>query len=133
MRWYELRGLSTTPVVAQQGTFAPNDGQHRWMGSIAQDRAKNMTVGYSISGPNLFPGIRYTGRLATDPLNTLPQGEGVIVNGTGAQTVSARWGDYTSMNIDPADDCSYWYVNEYYAASGGTWRTRIGHFRYPTC
>jgi len=57
----------------------------------------------------------------------------VIVNGTGAQTVSARWGDYTSMNIDPADDCSYWYVNEYYAASGGTWRTRIGHFRYPTC
>ncbi|WP_117213699.1 hypothetical protein [Allorhizocola rhizosphaerae] len=135
LRWYELRGLGTTPTLAQQGSYAASSAAavHRWMGSMAQDRAGNMAIGYSISSATMFPGIRYTGRLATDPLNTLPQGEGVIINGTGAQTGSARWGDYTSMNIDPVDDCTYWYVNQYYAATGGTWRTRIGHFRFPTC
>ena len=92
-----------------------------------------MILGYSISSSTMFPGIRYSGRLATDPVNTLPQGEGVFVNGTGAQTGSARWGDYTSMNIDPADDCTFWYVNQYYAVTGATWRTRIGHVRWPSC
>ncbi|HCT77640.1 MAG TPA: hypothetical protein DGT23_13825 [Micromonosporaceae bacterium] len=135
LRWYEIRGLGTTPVVAQQGSYAASGTAriHRWMGSIAQDKAKNMAIGYSISSSTMFPGIRYTGRLATDPINTLPQGEGIIVNGTGAQTGSPRWGDYTSMNIDPVDDCTYWYVNQYYSVTGGTWKTRIGHFRYPSC
>jgi hypothetical protein len=135
LRWYELRGLGTTPTLAQQGSFAASGATaiHRWMGSIAQDKAKNMAVAYSITSASMFPGIRYTGRLATDPVNTLPQGEAIIVNGTGSQTGSNRWGDYTAMTIDPADDCTYWYVNEYYAATGGTWRTRIGHFRYPSC
>jgi len=135
LRWWELRGLGTTPVFAQQGAWASSGAAaiHRWMGSIAQDRARNMILGYSISSSTMFPGIRYSGRLATDPVNTLPQGEGVFVNGTGAQTGSARWGDYTSMNIDPADDCTFWYVNQYYAVTGATWRTRIGHVRWPSC
>jgi hypothetical protein len=135
LRWYELRGLSTAPTLAQQGSYAASgvDRIHRWMGSMAQDRAGNMAVGYSITSASMFPGIRYTGRLVTDPPSVLPQGEGIIISGTGSQTGSARWGDYTSMNIDPADDCTYWYVNQYYAVTGGTWRTRIGHFRFPTC
>jgi hypothetical protein len=135
LRWYELRGLGTTPTLAQQGSFAASGAAaiHRWMGSIAQDKAKNMAVAYSITSASMFPGIRYTGRLATDPVNTLPQGEGIIVNGTGAQTGANRWGDYTAMTIGPSDDCTYWYVNEYYAATGGTGRTRIGHFPYPSC
>jgi hypothetical protein len=104
MRWYELRRPADHPVVHQQGTYAPDDGVHRWMGSIAQDKRGNMALGYSVSNAtDVFPGIRYTGRLARDPAGQMPQGEGVIVNGSGSQlTTFARWGDYTSMNVDPA-------------------------------
>jgi hypothetical protein len=134
LRWWEIRGVGTVPALAQQGAWSSSAAapSHRWMGSIAQDRRANMAVGFSVTATNLFPGIRYAGRLATDPVSTLPQGEAVIINGTGAQTGSNRWGDYTSMNIDPADDCTFWYVNQYYSVTGATWRTRIAHFRYPT-
>ena len=65
------------------------------------------------------PGIRYTGRLASDPAGTMPQGEGIVINGAGVQTTTnSRWGDYTSLNVDPVDDCAFWYVNEYYQVSG---------------
>jgi len=135
-RWYELRSPGGVPVVAQQATFAPDDGVHRWMGSIAQDKQGNMALGYSVSnGTDVFPGIRYTGRLNGDPPSTLPLGEGVIVNGGGSQTDKlARWGDYTSMNLDPSDDCTFWYVNEYYAVTSARgWQTRIAAFRMPGC
>jgi hypothetical protein len=136
MRWYELRRPGDQPVIWQQATYAPNDGVNRWMGSIAQDKRGNMALGYSVSnGTNVFPGIRYTGRLRGDPANTMPQGEAVIVNGGGSQTdPAARWGDYTSMNIDPSNDCRFWYVNEYYdTTSARGWNTRIAAFRMPGC
>jgi hypothetical protein len=99
MRWYELRRPGDQPLVYQQGTYAPADRVNRWMGSIAQDKKGNMALGYSVSnGANVFPGIRYTGRLRNDVANQMPQGEAVIVNGGGSQTdPAARWGDYTSM------------------------------------
>jgi hypothetical protein len=106
------------------------------MGSIAQDKQGNMALGYSVSnGENVFPGIRYTGRLGGDPANTLPQGEAVVVNGGGSQTDKfSRWGDYTSMNLDPTDDCTFWYVNQYYAVTSARgWQTRIAAFRMPGC
>jgi hypothetical protein len=82
MRWYELRRPGDQPVVWQQATYSPDDGVNRWMGSIAQDRRGSMALGYSVSnGTNVFPGIRYTGRLRGDPANTMGQGEAVIVNG----------------------------------------------------
>jgi hypothetical protein len=79
--------------------------------------------------------LPYAGRLNGDPPNTLPLGEGVIVNGGGSQTDKfARWGDYTSMNLDPGDDCTFWYVNEYYAVTSDRgWQTRIAAFRMPGC
>ncbi len=135
-RWYEIRRPGDQPVIWQQATYAPADGVNRWMGSIAQDKRGNMALGYSVSnGTNVFPGIRYTGRLRGDPANTLPQGEAVIVNGSGSQlTTFARWGDYTSMNIDPSDDCRFWYTNEYYAVTSlRGWQTRIAAFRMPGC
>jgi len=135
MRWYEIRTPGTTPTIFQQGTFAPGltDGVHRWMGSIAMDRAGNMALGYSASdGTAVFPSLRYTGRLVTDPLGQMPQGEGVIHNGTGSQTGSARWGDYTAMTVDPVDDCTFWYVNQYLPVNASnTWRIRVGSFRFP--
>ncbi|HEX8132821.1 MAG TPA: hypothetical protein VF880_05260, partial [Actinomycetes bacterium] len=136
MRWYEIRRPGDQPVIWQQATYSPNDGVNRWMGSIAQDKRGNMALGYSVSnGTNVFPGIRYTGRLRGDPPNTMPQGEAVIVNGGGSQTDRfARWGDYTSMNIDPSNDCRFWYVNEYYdTTSARGWNTRIAAFRMPGC
>jgi hypothetical protein len=140
VRWYEIRRTGGTYSIRQQGTFAPNDGVHRWMGSIAMDRRGNMGLGYSVvNATDVFPGIRYTGRLAGDPLGVMTLGEGTIIDGSGVQTTTnSRWGDYTSMNIDPVDDCTFWYVNEYYTAAGQAsssagWQTRIGSFRLPGC
>ncbi len=141
VRWYEIRRSGTTYTIHQQGTFAPGDGVHRWMGSIAQDKKGNMALGYSVvNGVNVKPGSRYTGRLAGDPAGTMTLGEASIVEGTGVQmTVNSRWGDYTSMNIDPKDDCTFWYVNQYYQVDGVIgvntvpWQTRIGSFKIPGC
>ena len=135
IRWYELRDPGGTPVVHQQGTYAPADMIHRWNGSLAMDHMGNMALGFSVSSTTVFPAIRYTGRLAGDPLDTMPQGEGVFVNGGGAQTTTNnRWGDYSSMNVDPGDDCTFWYVNEYYPITSPTgWLLRVGAFKYPGC
>ncbi len=140
VRWYEIRRTGGTYSLYQQGTYAPNDGVHRWMGSIAQDKNGNFALGYSVvNGTDVFPGIRYTGRLAGDPLGQMTLGEGTIIDGTGVQrTTNSRWGDYTSMNIDPTDDCTFWYVNEYYTAAGQAsstagWQTRIASFKLPGC
>jgi hypothetical protein len=136
IRWYEIRSPNSSPVIFQQGTYSPGatDGIFRWMGSIAMDRSGNMALGYSVSdGTSTFPGLRYTGRLSTDPPGQMPQGEGVLMNGLGSQTSAGhRWGDYTSLNMDPVDDCTFWYINEYYpTTSATTWRLRIGSFTFP--
>jgi hypothetical protein len=140
VRWYDIRRTNGTYSVFQQGTYAPGDGVHRWMGSVAQDKFGNMAVGYSVvNGTSVFPGIRYTGRLAGDPLGQLPLGEGTIISGTGVQTTTnSRWGDYTTMSIDPVDDCTFWYTNEYYTAAGQAsstagWQTRIASFELASC
>jgi hypothetical protein len=140
VRWYEIRRAGSTYSIQQQGTFAPADGVNRWMGSIAQDKSGNMALGYSVvNATSVFPGIRYTGRLASDAAGEMTLGEGVVINGSGVQTtVNSRWGDYTSMNVDPVDDCTMWYANEYYTAAGQAssaagWQTRIASFRLPGC
>jgi hypothetical protein len=140
VRWYELRRQNGAYSLYQQGTYAPGDGVHRWMGSIAQDKKGDMGLGYSVvNATNVYPGIRYTGRLAGDPLGQMTQGEGTIINGTGVQTTTnSRWGDYTDLTVDPIDDCTFWYVNEYYAVSGTLadtrpWQTRIASFKLPGC
>lgn len=125
----------TTPggpwSVLDQGTFSP-DTTERWMGSTALDAAGNLAVGYSTSSTTIFPSIAYAGRLATDPANTLAQGEATMFAGTGVQQVTGnRWGDYTAMCLDPVDDSTFWYCNQYYSVSGQfLWRTRIGAFKF---
>src|SRR5262249_38891804 len=120
-------------TVYQQGTFAPGDGNYRWMGSIAMDRAGDMGLGYSVSGASQFPSIRYTGRVPADALGTM-ETEASLREGLGSQTGTDRWGDYSSMQIDPVDDCTFWYVNEYYSStSSASWRTRIGSFKFNSC
>lgn len=132
IRWYEIRDPSGAPTVLQQGTFQP-DSNYRWMGSLAVDREGNMALGYSVSSANMHPAIRYAGRLATDTPGELSQGEQVLIEGAGSQSVSDRWGDYSAMTVDPVDDCTFWYTNQYLQVTGGNWLTRIGAFRFPGC
>ncbi len=135
VRWYELRTSGGNLTLFQQGTYAP-DTNYRWMGSIAMDGAGNIGLGYSVSSGSLHPQIHYTGRLAADASGTMTQGEGTIINGAGSQSGSSlsRWGDYSSMSIDPLDDCTFWYATEYLAATGAfNWHTRIASFKFPSC
>ncbi|MBK7539057.1 MAG: proprotein convertase P-domain-containing protein [Myxococcales bacterium] len=135
VRWYEVRGgTGKTPTVYQQGTYAP-DSAYRFMSSLAMDSVGNVALGYAISSATISPGIRYTGRLASDPLGTFGQGEGTIVAGFGAQVGGlSRYGDYSSLNVDPTDDCTFWYTQEYIGATGAfNWRTRVGSFKFPNC
>lgn len=140
VRWYEVRRVAGAYSIYQQGTHNPGDGVHRWMGSAAMDRNGNIALGYSVvNGVNVFPGIRYTGRLAGDALGQMTLGEGTIVNGTGIQrSTGSRWGDYSALTVDPVDDCTFWYVNEYYTQAGQStstagWQTRIASFKLPGC
>ena len=136
-RWYEIRSplSATPPVIYQQGTFAPDDGLNRWMGSAALDFSGNIAMGYSVSSSSVYPSIRYTGRLASDPLGEMAQGEATLIDGTGSQDGgAARWGDYSSMVTDPTDECTFWYTTEYIETTGlATWQTRIGAFKFPSC
>ncbi len=135
VRWYELRSPSAgagTFNLYQQGTFAP-DSTYRWMGSAAMDQSGDIALGYSASSGSQYPGIRYTGRSPSDPLGTM-HSEGTLVAGGGSQLLYSRWGDYTALRIDPADDCTFWYTNEYYTASSfGSWATAIGSFKFNNC
>jgi hypothetical protein len=137
VRWYELRspGVSNNETfsVYQQGTWAP-DSSYRWMGSIAMDQAGNIALGYSVSnGSSIYPSVRFTGRSPGDTLGKMGT-EDTIIAGSGSQTGYSRWGDYSSMRIDPSDDCTFWYVNEYLPqTSSYGWYTRIGSFKLNGC
>jgi hypothetical protein len=135
VRWYELRNPNGAVSVHQQGTYSP-DTTHRWMSSIAQDKDGNMAIGFNASSKanNVKPGVRFVARAAADPLNTVGN-ETIIQNATGVQTTGlSRWGDYSHLSIDPADDCTFWYTTEYIANNGTfNWRTRIGSFKLGTC
>ena len=134
VRWYEIRNPGPNATVYQQGTYAP-DSNSRWMGSAAMDRVGDIAVGYSAGSANLYASVRYAGRLASDPLGTLSQGEATLYAGTGSQVNSySRWGDYSMMAVDPSDDCTFWYTQEYYQTTGSfNWKTRIGSFKFASC
>ncbi len=132
IRWYEIQSPATTPVVAQQGTYAP-DSNYRWMGSIAMDHIGDIAVGYSVSSAGMYPSIAFAGRMPSDPAGDL-EAETTIFTGSGAQMNSDRWGDYSGMTVDPVDDCTFWYTQEYLPANGTfNWHTRIANFKFPGC
>ncbi len=136
VRWYELYDPAGSVTLNQQGTFAP-DTTYRWMASMAEDQAGNIGLGYSASSSTIHPGIRFTGRVPSDPLGTM-ETEASIVAGAGSQTpypsAGNRWGDYTAMVVDPADDCTFWYVDQYEKSSGVfNWSTNIDSFAFTTC
>lgn len=135
LRWYELRfnGSSTDPVVYQQSTYAP-DSTNRFLGSMAMDKFGNIAIGYSTSSKKMYPSIAFAARKTNDALNTLTLSQQILA-GTGSQTGGiTRWGDYSSMTIDPVDDCTFWYTNEYLKRRGNfNWSTYIAHFKMTGC
>ena len=133
IRWYEVQDPGGEPFIHQQGTYAP-DANWRWMGSIAMDRVGGIGLGFSLSGQTSYPAIAYTGRTAADPPGMMGQGEAVTLTSSGPQIGSLRWGDYTSLSVDPSDDCTFWYTAPYLPAAGAfNWRTRIATFALPGC
>lgn len=130
VRWFELRRSGAASwTLHQEGTHSPS-GDNRWMSSIAMDGAGDVALGYNVSSPSVYPSLRYAGRLAGDPLGTLPQGEHTLVDGTAANA-SNRYGDYSAMVVDPTDDCTFWFTGEWNA--NPQWSTRIASFRFPEC
>src|SRR6202043_2860158 len=133
VRWYEVRSPNSTPTVFQQGTFGPNSAT-RWMGSIAMDQSGDIALGYSLSSSSVYPSIYFTGRVAADMLGSM-EGEQLIFSGSGSQTGGvSRWGDYSAMTVDPVDDCTFWYTQEYIQSNGSfNWNTRISNLIFPNC
>ena len=133
VRWYEFHlDAHRSPRLYQQGTYAP-DRFYRWMASPAIDRAGNIGIGYSFGGAPNFPGQRFAGRLEGDPPGQLTLRETILAEGEASQTNTMRWQDYAQTAMDPADDCTIWYVGDYLKKDATTYSTRIGAFRMPGC
>jgi hypothetical protein len=133
VRWYEIRDPGSSPFLLQQGTVVDPNVDY-WMGSIAMDKSGNIALGFSVSSDSVDPSVAVVGRTPSDPLGTM-EAPLYLVNGTGVQVNSSkRWGDYSSMSVDPEDGCTFWYSQEYYKTTGSSdWSTRIASFQFPTC
>ncbi len=119
IRWYEFRqsGDNQPWSLYQEGTYTAPNGRHAWMASLAMDQNGNIGMGYtSMSGSSTPTTVRvssyYTGRLSTDPLGTMTSAEQLIASGTGNFS-GTRYGDYSKIDVDPSDDTSFWFINEY--------------------
>jgi len=139
IRWYELTNAtgqtlaSAPPVLRQQGTFAPTS-DFRWMGSAAMDKTGGIAVGYNISSSSIVPSIRYAYRGPADPLGTLGNETSVLV-GSGVQNGNlTRWGDYSTISVDPVDGCTMVFTTQFQPGNGNfNWSTYIHSFKLSTC
>jgi hypothetical protein len=134
IRWYEVRRTSGNWSLFQQSTYAP-DSNSRWMGSIAMDAEGNIALGYSVSGNDLYPSIRFTGRMKNDPPGQMTLAEQSVIEGGGSQihpaSTVARWGDYSSMTADPSAPSVFWYTQQYYPETADyNWHTRVVSFSF---
>jgi len=133
VRWYEIRSPGAAPYVYQQGTVVDPDTDY-WLGSIAMDKVGDVALGFSAMSHTLFSSVYVAGRRPTDPAGQM-SGPLVLASGSGVQFNSyKRWGDYSSMTIDPKDDCTFWFTQEYYITTGSfDWATHIGAFKFNNC
>ena len=133
IRWYDIHNPGGTPVVYRQGTFTP-DSNYRWLGSIGMDKLEDIVVGYNVSSNALHPSIRYAGRMPSDPPGSLEPETSIVAGGGSQQSANRAWNDVSSLSIDPADDCTFWYTSEYYKSdSTDGWSTRIASFKFTSC
>ena len=134
LRWFELQNTGSGWTLRQQGTYSPADGAtHHLLGAVATDKQGNIGFGFNVtktSTPVIYPSLAYSGRLATDSLGVMTQTETTVATGAAAET-SGRWGDYYQMTVDPADDCTFWFVGMY--RPSGSWQTRAQNFKFSSC
>ena len=134
LRWFELQNTGSGWTLRQQGTYSPADGAtHHLLGAVATDKQGNIGFGFNVtktSTPVIYPSLAYSGRLATDALGVMTQVETTVATGAAAET-SGRWGDYYQMTVDPADDCTFWFVGMY--RPSGSWQTRAQNFKFSSC
>lgn len=130
VRWYELRNYGSGWSIYQQGTFAPNDGNNRWMGSIAMNLNGDLAIGYSVSSTSTYPSIRFAGQSAANSgTGILDVIETSIYEGSTSQTGVNRWGDYSMVSVDPSDDQTFWFTTEF-SNGGWNWATQIASFSF---
>jgi hypothetical protein len=145
VRWYEINAPNGTPTVGQQGTFSP-DAENRWLGSTAMDQFGDQVIGYSLTGTSptaVDPSLSIAGRTPSDAAGQM-EPEISVVNGSyvdgtaasycdmGSGSNLACWGEHGAMQVDPVDDCTFWYTGEYMRDTS-TWDTRIAKFAFPSC
>ncbi len=134
VQWYEFRATPKYTRLAHSGIINPGDYNFRFMPSAAQDKVGNLAVGYSASGYSMHPAIdaSYLNLRSSSQTPT----EISLFSGTADEENTFHWGVYSSMTVDPSDDCTFWYVNEYYTETqltNPTWQTRISNFKLPNC
>ena len=120
VRWMEFRqsGDNQPWSLYQEGTYTAANGKHAWNASLAMDAQGNIGMGYtSMSGPTtpttVYIGSYFTGRLSTDPLGVMTSAEEIIAAGNG-KIPGTRYGDYSKIDVDPSDNASFWFIDEYY-------------------
>ena len=125
IRWYELRNEGSGWYIYQQSTYAPDyDDASRWMSSACLNEDGSIGLGFNVSSSTIYPSIRFTGRTECDPLNEMTYPETSIKTGS-SKNGSNRWGDYSTLDVDPIDG-SYWFTAGY--TINNSWDTHIGQF-----
>ncbi len=129
-RWYEIDlgswPSSGSPKIVQQGKIDLGTGVYTFLPSIQADIYGNICMIYARSSSKELPSIGRAFRLASEPKGTMSHQ--VIARPSASYYRLSRWGDYSSVMLDPRDQASFWYIHEY-ATSTTRWNTWIGRVR----
>ena len=144
VRWYQL-DLSNPnqPKVVQYGTLfnatASNDTNelNYFVGGVMTSGQGHMVVGSTVAGINAYLDATFAGHLATDSLGILE----LPTNYTHSNSAynisfdlpiygSHRWGDYSTVSIDPTDNMTLWAIQEYCNVSN-SWGIQVAKLLAP--
>jgi hypothetical protein len=123
--WVEFATGGSSPTVSQQGVIHPGSAVQTYFPAVGVDSSGNVGMTYMESSSSEDVSMYFTGRLASDPANTM---EAPTLGDGGSATLSPnRAGDYAGIALDPSTSATFWVGNEY-ARSGGSWGTWLCQF-----
>ncbi len=128
IRWYELRQESDGAewTIFQEGTYVQPDGHSAFAGTMCIDVNGNIGMAYTVVSRDVFPSLRFTGRLNGDESGVMTFEEKSLVEGLQVNP-SYRYGDYSQMTVDPNDDVTFWSIGETFR--NGTRKNWVGAFQ----